>query len=87
MSSIWNRIGDAAGNLVKFGGEIGNSVGGVARFAWDVGTAPFNDAEEYNGFSQTFKTAFGQNKERIIRPFASAAGAVMKVPYVAPVSP
>jgi hypothetical protein len=86
VSSIWNRIGDAASNLVKFGGEVGKSIGGVARFAWDVGTAPFNDAEEYNGLSQTFKTAAEKQKATgdIIRPLASAAGAVMKVPYVAP---
>lgn len=86
--SLWNRIGDvattAAKNTVKFGGEILNSAGSTARFAWDVGTAPWNDAEEYNGFIQPFKTAAEKEGKDIIKPLASAAGAVMKVPGVQP---
>ncbi len=89
--SIWNRIGDiattigkttasSAVNLAKWGGEIAGAVGGTARFAWDVGTAPWNDAEEYNGFVQPFKTASEKQGKDIIKPFASAGGAIMKVP-------
>jgi hypothetical protein len=44
-------------NLAKWGGEVLGAVGSAARFAWDLGTAPWNDAEEYNGFIQPFKTA------------------------------
>lgn len=84
MSSIWNRIGDAASNVTKFAGEVGKAWQGAARFAWDVGTAPYNDAEEYNGLSQTFKTAYQKAKPDVARPLASAAGAIMKIPYVAP---
>ena len=88
MSSIWNRIGDVAStvakDVTKFGGEVANSIGGVARFAWDVGTAPWNDAEEYNGFIQPFKTASAKEGANIVKPLASAAGAIMKVPGVAP---
>ena len=86
--SLWNRIGDvaatAAKNTAKFGGEVLESAGSTARFAWDVGTAPWNDAEEYNGFIQPFKTAAEKEGKDIIKPLASAAGAVMKVPGVQP---
>ena len=86
--SIWNRIGDvattAAKDVFKFGGEILGSAKGTARFAWDVGTAPWNDAEEYNGFIQPFKTAASKDGGDIIKPLASAGGAIMKVPGVQP---
>jgi len=93
--SIWNRIGDISntidktaastiGNLAKWGGEIAGGLGGSARFAWDIGTAPWNDAEEYNGFIQPFKTATSKEGANIIKPLASAGGAIMKVPGVQP---
>jgi len=92
---IWNRIGDVASsvaktatgsavNLAKWAGEIGGGVGSAARFAWDVGTAPWNDQAQYNGFVQTFKTASKTEGKDIVKPFASAGGAIMKVPGVAP---
>lgn len=88
MSSIWNRIGDVASTVAKdatkFGGQVLNSAKGVAQFAWDVGTAPWNDAEEYNGFSNTIKSAAAKNQENIVAPYASAGGALMKVPGLQP---
>ena len=93
--SLWNRIGDIATtvgktvaspvtNLARWGGEVAGGVGSAARFAWDVGTAPWNDAEEYNGFIQPFKTASETEGRDIIKPLASAANAIMKVPGVQP---
>ena len=86
--SVWNRIGDvastAAKNAFKFGGEVIGSATGVARFAWDVGTAPWNDQAQYNGFIQPFKTAAAKEGGNIIKPYSSAGGAIMKVPGVAP---
>ena len=86
--SVWNRIGDvastAAKNAFKFGGEVVGSGVGVARFAWDVGTAPWNNQAQYNGFIQPFKTAASKQGGDIVKPFASAGGAIMKVPGVAP---
>ena len=86
--SVWNRIGDvastAAKNAFKFGGEVIGSGVGVARFAWDVGTAPWNDQAQYNGFIQPFKTAAAKQGGDIIKPYSSAGGAIMKVPGVAP---
>lgn len=82
--SVWNRIGDLASNAAKFGGEIVGAVAAPARFAWDLGTAPWNDDEEYNGFVQPFKTAAAEAGGNIVKPLASAGGAIMKVPGVAP---
>ena len=85
---IWNRIGDvastAAKNAFSFGKEVVGAGAGVARFAWDVGTAPWNDQAQYNGFIQPFKTAYAKESGNIIKPLSSAGGAIMKVPYVAP---
>jgi hypothetical protein len=86
--SVWNRIGDvastAAKNAFKFGEEVVGSGVGVARFAWDVGTAPWNDQAQYNGFIQPFKTAAAKQGGDIIKPYSSAGGAIMKVPGIAP---
>ena len=88
MSSIWNRIGDVASTVAKdatkFGGQVLGSAKGVAQFAWDVGTAPWNDAEQYNGFSNTLKNAASKNQDNIVAPYASAGGAIMKVPGLQP---
>jgi hypothetical protein len=75
---------NVATNAVKFGGEVLGAGAGAARFAWDIGTAPWNDAAEYNGFIQPFKTAAAGEGANIIKPLASAGGAIMKVPGVAP---
>jgi hypothetical protein len=97
--SVWNRIGDIASSTAKgvfnlpgeitergvsFTKDLIGSAGGVAKFAWDVGTAPWNDNEEYNGFVQPFKTAAAKQGGDIVKPLASAGGAIMKVPGVAP---
>jgi hypothetical protein len=89
--SLWNRIGDVAStiakgakNTVKFGGELLGSAGSIARVGWDIGTAPWNDAAEFNGFSNTLKNAWSTESKDIIKPLASAGGAIMKVPGVQP---
>jgi len=85
--SVWNRIGDVASttakNAFKFGGEVAGLVTAPARFAWDVGTAPWNDDDEYNGFIKPFKTAASEATKNVVKPFASAGGAIYKVPGVA----
>lgn len=97
--SVWNRIGDLASSAgkgvfnsanwlgeraVSFGGDIVGLAGAPAKFAWDLGTAPWNDDEEYNGFIQSFKTAATGAGASVVKPLASAGGAIMKVPGVAP---
>lgn len=88
MGSIWNRIGDVASTVakdaLKFGGEVLGAATAPAKFAWDIGTAPWNDADEYNGFIQPFKTAAAEAGKDIVKPLASAGGAIMKVPGVQP---
>ena len=69
--SLWNRIGEVATNAGKFVGEVAGGVAGSAKFAWDVATAPFNDAEQYNGFVNTFKSAYDENQKAIAKPIAS----------------
>ena len=86
--SVWNRIGDvastAAKNAFKFGEEVVGSGVGVARFSFDLGTALWDSQDQYNGFIQPFKVAASKNSGNIIKPYASAGGAIMKVPGVAP---
>ena len=86
--SVWNRIGDVASTVAKnafsFSKDIVGAVAAPAKMGWDIGTAPWNDAAEYNGFVQTLKTAGKQNLPNYIKPLASAGGAIMKVPGVQP---
>ena len=86
--SVWNRIGDVASTVTKgafnFGKDVIGSGAGVAKMAWDIGTAPWNDAAAYNGFIQPFKTAALKNGPNIVKPLADAGGAIMKVPGVQP---
>ena len=86
--SWYNKIGDVASNVTKgavsFGGDIFGAVTAPARFAWDVATAPLNDDKEYNGIVNIFKNAGKKAGLDIVKPLASAGGAIMKVPGVAP---
>ena len=86
--SVWNRIGDVASTVAKgainFGEDLLKAKAAIPRMAWDIGTAPWNDAEEYNGFVQPLKTAGEKAGKDIIKPLADAGGAIMKVPGVQP---
>ena len=86
--SIWNRIGDVATTVAKgafnFGEDVAKATLAPAKMAWDIGTAPWNNADEYNGFVQTFKTAALKDGPNLIKPLADAGGAIMKVPGVQP---
>jgi hypothetical protein len=86
--SLWNRIGDVASTVAKgaftFGKDLVGAPVATAKMAWDIGTAPWNDAAAYNGFIQPFKTAALKNGPNIVKPLADAGGAIMKVPGVQP---
>ena len=86
--SWYNKIGDVASTVVKgavsFGGDVLGAVAAPSRFAWDVATAPWNDDKDYNGFINTFKNAGKSAGLDVVKPLASAGGAIMKVPGVAP---
>jgi len=86
--SIWNRIGDIASTFTKASGRAVDSVVGstfgVGKMAYDIANAPWNDDEDYNGFLKPFKSAWNDNQGLIVRPYASAGGAIMKIPGVQP---
>jgi hypothetical protein len=86
--SWYNRLGDFASTVTKgavsFGGDVLGAVAAPSRFAFDVVTAPWNDDKDYNGFINTFKNAGKSAGLDIVKPLASAGGAIMKVPGVAP---
>jgi hypothetical protein len=71
-------------NVGKFGVDLAYGVGGVAKMAYDIGTAPWNNDEDYNGFVKPFKSAWNDSQKNVIRPLASAGGAIMKVPGLQP---
>ena len=86
--SWYNKLGDVASTVangaVSFTGDVLGAVAAPSRFAWDVVTAPWNDNKEYNGFVNTLKNASKKAGVDIVKPLASAGGAIMKVPGVAP---
>ena len=71
-------------NVVKFGAEAVVGAGSTAKLGWDLGTAPWNSSDEYSGFIDTVRGYWNENSENIIKPLASAGGAIMKVPGLQP---
>ena len=51
--SIWNRIGDLTKGTIDWVGDVGLGVLALPKLAWDLGTAPWNDREEYDTFLGT----------------------------------
>ena len=73
---IWNRIGRLAKGTADWVGDVGLAVVSPAKFAWDIATAPFNDREEFNGFTNTLRQAgidLGKNIGRPIGGIIAAA--------------
>ena len=71
-------------NVVKFAGETAVGLGSTAKLGWDLGTAPWNSSDEYSGFVDTVRGYWNKDSANIIKPLASAGGAIMKVPGVQP---
>ena len=71
-------------NVVKFGGELLGGAGSTAKLGWDLGTAPWNSSDEYSGFIDTVRGYWNENSKNIVKPLASAGGAIMKVPGFQP---
>ena len=88
LGDWYNKIGDVASTVkkgaIQFGGEVLGAAVAPSRFAFDVATAPWSDDKEYKGFVDTFKSAGKKAGVDIVKPLASAGGAIMKVPGVAP---
>lgn len=51
---------------------LGKNLGGAAlapfKLVWDIGSAPFNDEEEFNGVANVLKTSFGNLGKSVARP-------------------
>jgi hypothetical protein len=74
--NVWNRLGDLGKGVFDWTKDIGLAIASPAKFAWDIGTAPWNNREEYSGFLGTFKQAtvdFGKN---VGRPLGGVIGAI-----------
>lgn len=75
--SIWNKLGDLAKGTRDWIGDI--ALGAVsltgAKFAWDMATAPWNDREEFNGFSNTLKQSSLDTAKNIGRPLGGVLAA------------
>lgn len=55
--SVWDRIGHLASNVADFGKDAVTAAWAAPKFIWDVATAPWNDDEQFNGFTRTVKSA------------------------------
>ena len=75
---IWNRIGDLAKGTRDWVGDIGLAAVSLtgAKFLWDMGTAPWNDRKEFNGFLNTVKQSTIDTFKNIGRPIGGVLGAV-----------
>ena len=75
---IWNRIGDLAKGTRDWAGDIGLAAVSLtgAKFLWDMGTAPWNDRKEFNGFLSTVKQSTIDTFKNIGRPIGGVLGAV-----------
>jgi hypothetical protein len=74
--SIWNRIGDLTKGTLDWIGDVGLGVLALPKLAWDLGTAPWNDREEYDTFLGAVKQAgidFGKN---VARPVGGVIAAI-----------
>jgi hypothetical protein len=53
--------------------DIGAAALAGPKFIWDVASAPWNDAEEFNGFKNTFVNAGADAFSSVIRPLVTLA--------------
>lgn len=64
--SFWDRLGTLAKDTT-------NALVAQPKFLWDVASAPWNDEEEFNGFTNTFKTAGQKWLQATVKPLADVA--------------
>ena len=86
--SIWNRIGQLATDVKDYAEHLVGAASGVPKFVWDVATAPWNDNEEFNGFTNTLKSAGKDLAEKAMPLAKDVLGAVSNVseaPVVKPI--
>lgn len=76
--SVWNRLGDLAKGTRDWAGDVGLAVLAAPKFIWDVGTAGFNDREEFNGFFNTLQQAGTDFVKNVTRPVGGVLSAIDK---------
>jgi hypothetical protein len=76
---------------VSFGsrlGSIAKDLAGAAfagpKFLWDVANAPWNDDEQFNGFSNTLKNAAAKNLIATTKPLVNIGETALGAPGVRP---
>jgi hypothetical protein len=65
--SVWDNLGRFNKGMQDWWKDVGLMAAAGPKFAWDIVTAPWNDREEFNGFSNTIRQAgldYGKNLGR-----------------------
>ena len=76
--SVWSRLGDLAKGTWDWTTDValaGASLIG-AKAIWDIGTAPWNDRPEFNGFVNILKQTGIDYAKNVTRPVGGVIGAV-----------
>jgi len=73
--SVWNKLGDLAKGVGDWGKDVGLMTISGPKFVWDMVTAPWNDREEFNGFSNTLKQSTIDLGKNLGRPLGGALAA------------
>jgi hypothetical protein len=76
--NVWNRLGDLAKGTIDWVGDVGLAAGAAPKFIWDIGTAPFNDRKEFNGFFNTLQQASTDFVKNVARPVGGVLSAIDK---------
>jgi hypothetical protein len=66
--SVWDNVGRFAKGTVDWAKDVGLAAISPYKFIWDIGTAPFNDREEFNGVTNTLRQASLDLGKNIGRP-------------------
>lgn len=67
---------DRLGTLAK---DLGGAAFSPVKFVWDIGTAPWNDDEDFNGFGNVLKNSTKNFVQSNVKPFTTALDMAMPV--------
>jgi hypothetical protein len=75
---VWNRLGKLSKGTLDWVSDVGLAAVSPIKFLWDIGTAPFNDRQEFNGFYNTIRQAGIDLGKNIGRPIGGVIAAADK---------
>ena len=75
--SVFSRLG----SLTK---DIAGAAFATPKFIWDVVNAPWNDDEQFNGFSNTLKSASNKAIQSTAKPLLNVGETIIGAPGVRP---